>query len=65
MNEQTKSESVCENDMSTPVHRALHYVQCYALRFPTSGADEVTLELLSLLTKELEVTVNELQKIGE
>ena len=37
------------NDMSTPIHRALHYVKCYALHFPDSGARDVAEELLSLL----------------
>ena len=37
------------NDMSTPIHRALHYVECYALHFPDSGARDVAEELLSLL----------------
>ena len=41
------------NDMSSPVHRALHYVKCYALHFPDSGARDVAEELLSLLESGL------------
>ena len=41
------------NDMSTPIHRALHYVECYALHFPDSGARDVAEELLSLLENRL------------
>jgi hypothetical protein len=47
-----KGENMFENDMSTPIHRALHYVECYALFFPHSGAKDVAQELLSLLTEE-------------
>lgn len=41
------------NDMSTPIHRALHYVECYALHFPYSGAEDIALELSSLLGERL------------
>ena len=41
------------NDMSSPIHRALHYVKCYALHFPDSGASDVAEELLSLLENGL------------
>ena len=41
------------NDMSSPIHRALHYVECYALHFPDSGARDVAQELLSLLENRL------------
>lgn len=38
-----------ENDMSTPIHRALHYVECYELQFPGSGARQTATELRSIL----------------
>jgi len=41
-----------DNDMSTPTRRALHYVHCYHLHFPNSGALDVALELLEIAQKE-------------
>ena len=34
-----------ENEMNTVLKRALHYVQCYAVHWPTSGASDVAEEL--------------------
>jgi hypothetical protein len=36
-----------ENTMQTLTERALHYVECYALHFPNSGAGDVADELRS------------------
>lgn len=34
-----------ENEMDTVLKRALHYVECYALHWPDSGASDVAEEL--------------------
>ena len=38
-----------KNDMSTPIHRALHYVECYELQFPGSDARQNATELRAIL----------------
>ena len=41
-----------ENSMDTVLKRALHYVECYDLQFPTSGAGWVAAELKALIEIE-------------
>ena len=36
---------MAENNMDTVLKRALHYVECYDMHFPQSGADAVVAEL--------------------
>lgn len=46
---QQKVDDAKYNQMDTPLERALHYVECYAMHFPTSGADGVAKELKELI----------------
>jgi GTP cyclohydrolase I len=38
-----------ENNMATPLHRALHYVECYHELYPASGARDVAAKLRDLI----------------
>lgn len=40
-----------KNEMDTVLKRALHYVECYSLQFPHSGAQDVVIELQNEITK--------------
>jgi len=47
MNDKTELSS--ENLMDSPLHIALHYVQCYGLHFPDSDAKSVAAELVEII----------------
>lgn len=43
-----------ENEMDTVLKRALHYVQCYTMHWPTSGASDVAEELRQEIADAME-----------
>lgn len=52
-----------ENKMDTVLERALHYVECYALYWPNSGAEDVAEELRQEIIAQQGITPDVVTKV--